>query len=104
MRGWLTSDELGTGVFVDLGHIDDCPSLLGVAQSAEAFLHIAACRAQRGDHSRLGVTSKTLFQQPAEGENQDYASKTEKLTGSEIKLLYFYLWCVCMWETMDFFS
>lgn len=30
----LTSDQLGTGILIDLGHIDDCAGLLGIAQSA----------------------------------------------------------------------
>lgn len=29
--GCLTSDELGIGVLIDLGHIYDCAGLLGIA-------------------------------------------------------------------------
>lgn len=66
----LTSDELGAGVFVDLCHVDDCASLLGVAQGAETFLDVAPCWAESGNHGCFGITTETLFQQPA-AENID---------------------------------
>lgn len=62
----LTSDELGAGVLVDFGHVDDGAGLLGVAQGAQALVHVAGCRAQGGDHGRLGVSTEAFFQQPAE--------------------------------------
>lgn len=62
----LTSDELRTGVLVDLCHVDDGAGLLGIAQSAQAFLNVAAGRAECGYHGRLGVAAKAFFQQPAE--------------------------------------
>lgn len=65
----LTSDELGTGVLIDLCHIDDGAGLLGIAQCAEGFLHIAASWTDCGDHGRLRVTTNALFQQPAEDKN-----------------------------------
>ena len=61
----LTSDELGVGVLVDLGQVDDGACLLGVAQCAEALIHVAGGRAHRGDHGRLGVAAQALLQQPA---------------------------------------
>lgn len=60
----LTSDQLCAGVLVDLCHVNDGASLLGVAQRAEALLHVAARGAQRGDHGCLGVAAETLPQQP----------------------------------------
>lgn len=63
-RARLTSYELGVGVLVDLGHVDDHAGLLGVPQRAQALLHIAARRAQGGDHGRLGVSTQALLQQP----------------------------------------
>lgn len=66
-----TSDELGTGVFVDLCHINDRTSLLGVAESAKAFLDVASCWAESGNHGCFGITTETLFQQPVV-ENKGY--------------------------------
>lgn len=60
----LTSDELGTGVFIDLCHINYCASLLGVAECAQAFLDVASCWADSGNHGCFGITTETLFQQP----------------------------------------
>lgn len=67
----LTSDELGAGVFVDLCHVNDRASLLGVAQGAETFLDVASCWAESGNHGCFGITTETLFQQPA-AKNIDY--------------------------------
>lgn len=61
----LTSDQLGAGVLIDLGHVDDGPSLLGIAQRAQALLHVTTCWTQSGDHGRFGVTPQTFLQQPA---------------------------------------
>lgn len=72
----LTSDQLGAGVLIDFGHVDDSAGLLGVAQSAQAFLHIAAGWAQRGDHGGLGVPTEALFQQPAEEENLTWSGSS----------------------------
>lgn len=60
----LTSDELGTGVFIDLCHVNYGASLLGVAEGAQTFLDVASCRADSGDHGCFGITTQTLFQQP----------------------------------------
>lgn len=68
MSACLTSDQFGAGVLVDFGHVYDRAGLLRVAQSAQAFFHVAARWTKRGDHGRLRVAAEALFQQPAEGE------------------------------------
>lgn len=44
--------------------------MLGVAQRAEALLHVAARWAERGDHGRLGVPAEALSQQPTPGQTK----------------------------------
>lgn len=48
-----TSDEFGVSVFVDLGHVDDHTGLLGIAQRAQALLHVVGGWTERGNHGRL---------------------------------------------------
>lgn len=57
----LTSDQLGIGVLVDLGYVDDQASLLSIAQSAQALVDVARGRAQGRNHGRLGVSTQAFF-------------------------------------------
>lgn len=76
--GCLTSDELGTGVLIDFGYVNDCAGLLGIAQRTQALLHTATRWAQSGDHGCLGVTTKALFQKPA-GQNKIELDQKKKV-------------------------
>lgn len=60
--GAQTSDQLGIGVLVDLGYVDDEASLLSVAQSAQALVHVARGRTQCCNHGRLRVATQTFLQ------------------------------------------
>lgn len=80
-RARLTSYELGVGVLVDLGHVDDHAGLLGIPQRAQALLHVAARRTQGGDHGCLGVSAQALLQQPGQqGDRKGYSDTVEMQT------------------------